>query len=615
MKGKVIMARQIYAGMDREEKENDPLYTRRHSLAHVMAAAVRRLFPDTKLGFGPAIDNGFYYDFQFAEPFDAERLPEIEAEMRRIIAEKQDFVRRELPFAEAVKFFEDAGEKLKAEYMRELVDKGETISLYDNGEFTDMCAGPHVDNTSRIPSDCFCLDYSSGAYWRGDQSREMLTRIYGLAFSNKKELKEFIKAREEAKKYDHRKLGKELELFTMSEKVGLGLPLWLPNGTVLREELEKLAKEWEQRDGYKRVVTPVITNEQLFYTSGHLPYYADSMYPPMSIDEGQNYYLKPMNCPFHHVIFGSRPRSYRELPLRLAEYGNVYRYEASGTLAGLLRVRGMCMNDAHIYCSPEQLENEFRSVIMLHKRYYELFRIENYWLRLSLHDEINTKKYVNNPEAWKQSEDAIRRVMKDIGIACEEVAGEAAFYGPKVDFQIRNVVGREETASTNQLDFAVPERFNLTYTGSDGEVHTPYCIHRAPLGTHERFLAFLMERFKGVFPTWMAPLQVLVVPVSVEKFGAYAEKLAAELNDRLFRAEADLGPDSMNKKIRNAATAKIPNILVVGGKEEETMSVTWRRHGHQEQRSLSFAAFTVILEKMRSQRVMDNFADVELPEA
>ena len=608
------MARQVYAGMDRAEKEQDPLYTRRHSLAHVMAAAVQRLFPGTKLGFGPAIDTGFYYDFQFAEPFDAERLKDIEAEMRRILAEKQDFVRRELPYDEAVKHFESAGETLKVEYMKELTDKGETISLYDNGDFTDMCAGPHVDNTTRIPSDCFCLDYSSGAYWRGDQSREMLTRIYGLAFASKKELKEYIRNREEAKKYDHRKLGKELELFTMSEKIGLGLPLWLPNGTVLREELEKLAKEWEQRDGYKRVVTPVITNGELFKTSGHLPYYADSMYPPMTIDEDQQYYLKPMNCPFHHMIFNSRPRSYRELPLRLAEYGNCYRYEDSGALAGLLRVRGMCMNDAHIYTSPELLEQEFRKVIMLHKRYYELFRIENYWMRLSLHDE-QKGKYVNNPEAWQQSEDAIRRVMKDIGIHCEEVVGEAAFYGPKVDFQVRNVLGREETASTNQLDFAVPARFGLTYTGKDGEEHTPYCIHRAPLGTHERFLAFLMERFKGVFPTWMSPLQVLVVPVNVEKFGGYAEKLVAELNERLFRAEVDLGPDSLNKKIRNAATTKIPNILVVGGNEEENNSVTWRRHGHQEQRSLPFAAFLSILEKMRTQRVMDNFTDVELPEA
>lgn len=607
------MARQVYAGMDTQQKEDDPLYTRRHSLAHVLAQAVLRLYPGTKLGFGPAVEHGFYYDFQFAEPIDAERLGDIETEMRRILGENQEFSRRLVPADEAVKELEERGEVLKAEYVRELGERGEDISFYDNGIFSDLCAGPHVQKTSQIPSDCFCLDSVAGAYWRGDQSREMLTRIYGLAFGNKKELKEFIRVREEAKKFDHRKLGKEMELFFVSEQIGVGLPLWLPNGTVLRDELEKLAKEWEQRDGYQRVATPHLTNEQLFYTSGHLPYYKDSMFPPMAIDEGQNYYLKPMNCPFHHMIFGHRPRSYRELPVRLAEYGQVYRYEPSGTLAGLLRVRGMCMNDAHIYCSPEQLENEFRSVLDLHKRYYDMFRFENYWMRLSLHDEVNTKKYVNNPEAWKQSEDAIRRVMKDIGVAFEEVAGEAAFYGPKVDFQVRNVMGREETASTNQLDFAVPERFGLEYTGSDGEVHTPYCIHRAPLGTHERFLAFLMERFKGAFPTWMAPCQVRIIPVHTENFGEYAEKLANQLRQRLFRVEADMGPDSLNKKIRQAATSKIPNVLVVGSEEQENVSVTWRRYGVSQQRQLPFSEFVDTLEKMRSLRVMDNFPDVELP--
>lgn len=609
------MARQVYAGMNVQEKIDDPLYTKRHSLAHVLAEAVQRLYPGTHLGFGPAIDNGFYYDFQFAEPITNEDLPKIEAEMRRIIGEKQEFVHKTVAPQEAVAQLQAAGEVLKAEYVQELADKGEAINFYENGAFTDLCAGPHVANTSQIPSDSFSLDYVAGAYWRGDQSREMLTRIYGLAFANKKDLKEFIRRREEAKKFDHRKLSKELELYTMTEKVGLGLPLWLPNGTVLRDELEKLAREWEQRDGYQRVVTPNITNEQLFYTSGHLPYYKDGMFPPMCIDEGQNYYLKPMNCPFHHMIFGHRPRSYRELPVRLAEYGNVYRYEPSGTLAGLLRVRGMCMNDAHIYTSPELLEQEFRSVLDLHRRYYELFRIEGYWMRLSLHDEANTKKYVDNPEAWKLSEDAIRRVMKDIGVAFQEVPGEAAFYGPKVDFQFRNVLGREETASTNQLDFAVPARFGLEYTGKDGEMHTPYCIHRAPLGTHERFLAFLMERFKGSFPTWMSPVQVRIVPVQTEKFGEYAEQLAAELRNDLFRAEADLGPESLNKKVRTAATSKIPNVLIVGANELETRSVTWRRYGQTEQRSLPFAEFKTILDKMYRMRVMDNFADTVLPEA
>ncbi len=608
------MARQVYAGMDAQEKENDPLYKRRHSLSHILAEAVQRLYPDTKLGFGPPVDNGFYYDFQFSTPIDADKLPEIEAEMRRIIAEKQAFTHYDLPLEEAVKRLEEKGEVLKAEYVRDLASEGKDIHFYENGEFTDLCAGPHVGNTSEIPSDCFALDSVAGAYWRGDQSREMLTRIYGLAFNNKKELKEFLRLREEARKYDHRKLSKELEFYTMNEMVGLGLPLWLPNGTVLREELEKFAKETEQRGGYLRVATPCITNEQLFYTSGHLPYYKDSMFPPMQIDEGQNYYLKPMNCPFHHMIFSSRPRSYRELPLRLAEYGQCYRYEASGTLAGLLRVRGMCMNDAHIYCSPEQLAAEFRAVLDMHRFYYDKFRIEGYWMRLSMHDPKNTKKYVDNPEAWAQSEDAIRQVVKDMGVQYEEVPGEAAFYGPKVDFQIRNVVGREETASTNQLDFAVPSRFNLVYTGKDGEYHTPYCIHRAPLGTHERFLAFLMEHFKGAFPTWMSPTQVMVVPVSVEKFGDYAEKIAASLRNDLYRAQANLDGDSFNKKIRAAVTSKIPNILVVGASEMENETVTWRRYCVKEQRTLKFAQFRNILGKMCHERIMDNFADVVLPE-
>jgi len=609
------MARQVYAGMDAQEKGDDPLYRRRHSLAHVLAQAVQRLFPGTHLGFGPPVEHGFYYDFQFSEPFDPEALPQVEAEMRRILAENQPFECRQVPPGQAVQELEAAGEALKAEYVRELAERGQEISFYQNGAFTDLCAGPHVEKSSQIPSDCFALDAVAGAYWRGDQSREMLTRIYGLAFSDKKELKAFLQQREEAKKYDHRKLGKELELFMISEQVGAGLPLWLPNGTVLRDELEKLAREWEQRQGYQRVATPHLTNEQLFYTSGHLPYYKEGMFPPMALEEGQNYYLKPMNCPFHHLVFGHRPRSYRELPLRLAEYGQVYRYEPSGTLAGLLRVRGMCMNDAHIYCTPEQLEDEFRAVLDLHRHYYDMFRISRYWMRLSLHDPENKKKYVDNPQAWRQSEEAIRRVMDGMGIDYEEAPGEAAFYGPKVDFQIRNVVGREETASTNQLDFAVPERFNLTYIGADGEMHTPYCIHRAPLGTHERFLAFLMEHFKGAFPTWMAPTQVRVIPVHVENFGEYAERLAGELRQDLFRAEADLGPDSLNKKIRQASTSKIPNVLVVGGQEQETGSVTWRRFGVSEQRGLPFAEFRSILARMRQERTMDNFADVALPQA
>jgi len=608
------MARKSYAGMDLEGKEQDPLYRRRHSLAHIMAAAVQRLYPGTRLGFGPPVETGFYYDFDLPQQLVPEDLPKIEKEMRRIISERVAFEPRELPGPEGLEMLSAAGEKLKAEYASELTADGGTLSFYKSGAFEDMCAGPHVEHSGQIPPDCFKLDTIAGAYWRGDEKREMLTRVYGLAFNSKDGLNEFVKMREEARQFDHRKLGKDLELYMISDQVGPGLPLWLPNGTVLREELEAFAKETEFDAGYVRVATPHITDGQLFMTSGHLPYYKDGMFPPMVIDEGRSYYLKPMNCPMHHLIFGARPRSYRELPLRLAEYAQDYRYEPSGTLAGLLRVRGMCMNDAHIYCTPEQLDDEFRAVLEMHRYYYEKFRISKFWMRLSVHDPANKEKFLDAPEAWKSSEDTIRSILDKMGIEYSEGFGEAAFYGPKVDFQIRNVVGREETASTNQLDFGVPRRFNLTYVGADGQEHTPYCIHRAPLGTHERFLAFLMEHFKGAFPTWMAPTQVRIIPVHMERFGDYARQLAKTLRGARFRAEVDEGSDSFNKKIRTAATEKIPNVLVVGEREQENQEVTWRRYCVKEQRSLPFKQFHGLLEALRRARTMDNYPDETLPE-
>jgi threonyl-tRNA synthetase len=606
------MSKKAYAGMDFEGKEKDVLYLRRHSLAHILAQAVQKLYPGVKLGFGPPVENGFYYDFSFPEPITDEAFPAIEKEMRKIINAKQVFESRELDADDAVAMLESQGEQLKAEYARDLSSRGEKLGFYRNGPFEDMCAGPHVSNTGDIPADCFQIDSIAGAYWRGDETREQLTRLYCLAFTDKAEMKEFVRLREEAKKFDHRKLGKELEIYMISDQVGPGLPLWLPNGTVLRDELENLAKEWEFEGGYQRVSTPHLTDGRLFETSGHLSHYKDAMFPAMSLDENRDYYLKPMNCPFHHLIFGHRPRSYRELPLRLAEYGQVYRYEGSGALSGLLRVRGMCMNDAHIYCTPEQLESEFTDVLSLHKRYYEMFRLSAYWMRLSVHDPDNKEKYVDNPAAWKHSEEIIKGILDRSGMDYQVGFGEAAFYGPKVDFQIRNVVGREETASTNQLDFAVPERFDLSYVGADGHNHTPYCIHRAPLGTHERFLAFMIEHFKGAFPTWMAPLQVRVVPVHLDNFGDYAQKLTAELHKAGFRAEADLGSESFNKKIRNAATAKIPNVLVVGEREQQDEAVTWRRYCVRDQHTVPFAQFLESLKRSRSLRLMDNFADVEV---
>ena len=597
-------------------EEKDQLYKIRHSLAHVMAQAVLEIRPKARLAFGPPIDHGFYYDFDFngEAPLTPEDFPDIEQRMQRIIKERQEFVEQKRSAAEAIKFLEEQGENYKLEYVKELIEGGESeVGFYTNGPFEDMCRGPHVKHTGEIPKDCFAVDSLAGAYWRGDESKPMLTRLYALAFENKKELREFKKLRELAKERDHRKLGTELDFYTIADEVGPGLVLWMPKGTVVREQLEEFAKEIEFRAGYQRVSTPHITKAGLYYTSGHLPYYKDGMYPPMKIeDEEEPYYLKPMNCPHHHMIYRARPRSYRDLPVRLAEYGTCYRYEDSGALAGLLRVRMLSMNDAHIYCRPDQLKEEFRAVLEMHEFYYKKFRLSDYWMRLSLHGEDKNKdKYVDNPEAWKFSEGVIREVMDETGLNYDVAEGEAAFYGPKVDFQIKNVVGREETASTNQLDFAMPERFNLVYKGEDGKEHQPYIIHRAPLGTHERFIAFLIEHFGAAFPTWMSPVQVRIIPVS-NNFLDYAQKLEKELSNNLFRAEIDTSDESFNKKIRKAVTTKIPNMLIIGAKEQETDSVTWRRYCVKEQRTMAFSEFLDTAKRLVSERVMDNYPDEEI---
>jgi len=589
------------------------LYKIRHSLAHVMAQAVLQIRPKAKLAFGPPIEHGFYYDFDLGDPITPEDLADIESRMRKIINEKQKFDSFSRPVDEAIKHLATLGENYKVEYAEELKARGETeLGFYKNGSFEDMCRGPHVEHTGQLPADSFALDNIAGAYWRGDEKRPQLTRLYALAFPTKEGLKEYQELRRLARERDHRKLGTELDLYIISDKIGPGLVLWLPNGTVLKDELENYAKEIEFRAGYVRVSTPHITKESLYLTSGHLPYYKDSMFPPMKMEGEEPYYLKPMNCPHHHMIYASRPRSYRDLPLRLAEYGTVYRYEDSGALSGLLRVRMLSMNDAHIYCRPDQLRTEFRAVLDMHEMYYKKFRLSDFWMRLSLHDPENTEKYVNDPEAWKYSEDIIRDVLKEMNIRYEEAKGEAAFYGPKVDFQIRNVIGREETASTNQLDFAMPARFELTYIAEDGKEHRPYIIHRAPLGTHERFLAFLIEHFGGAFPTWMAPVQIKIIPVA-DKFYGYAEKLQQELSQKLLRVEIDQSSETFNKKIRNAVTRKIPNMLIVGGKEEEELAVTWRRYCTKDQRTLKAAEFSALVSSMVRERTMDNFSDEELP--
>lgn len=558
-------------------------------MAHILAQAVMEIRDEVKLGFGPPVAHGFYYDFDLKQPLSPEDLPVLEKKMKQIIKQKQRFERLELSYEELVERLHTSNQHYKIEFAEELQSKGEGVwSIYENGKFWDMCEGPHVDNSGEIPLGSFCLDSLAGAYWRGDETKPMMQRVYGLAFETPQELEDYKKQRKLAMERDHRRLNKQHHYYVIEDEVGKGLPLWMPNGTVIREELEKLAKEMEFQAGYDRVATPHISRDSLYHTSGHLPYYKDSMFPPMEID-GETFYLKPMNCPHHHLIYRAQPRSYRDLPLRLAEYGTCYRYEQSGELAGLLRVRGLTMNDAHIYCTPEQAADEFINVLRMHTTYYDMFQLSNYWIRLSLPAQDN-KKYVDDAENWAIAVKVVTDAMNQLDIPHEAVEGEAAFYGPKIDFQVSNVVGREETASTNQLDLIMSKRFNLIYKGADNNDYHPFIIHRAPLGTHERFCSFLIEHYGGAFPTWLAPMQVRLVPVA-PAFNEYAKKLAASLKRGFVRVEVDDSADSFSKKIRNSATSKIPNVLIIGEKEQLNQEVTWKRYGSKDQTTLKFEAF------------------------
>lgn len=590
-----------------EDEAAARLYKIRHSLAHVLAQAVLELRPGSTLGFGPPIADGFYYDFLLSEPFSDADFSEIEKRMKKIIGRQQKFEREDLSLEDGLARIAGMKEPYKQAYAAELGEKKgvTTLSFYKNGPFVDMCAGPHVESTKDLPADAFKIRSLAGAYWRGDSRNVMMTRIYVWAFATKADLEAHVQAWKDAQDRDHKKLGSELDIFVIDDEVGKGLPLWMPNGTVLRDELEKLARELEFKGGYHRVATPHLAKVDLYYRTGHLPYYKEHMYPFMELKETvegadgkedvirETYCLKPMNCPHHHKIFGARKRSYRDLPLRLAEYGQVYRFEDSGSLSGLLRVRGMCMNDAHIYCTPEQLETEFLAVMDLHRKVYDVLGLKNYYMRFSTWDPEDPKgqqKYVNDPEAWERSQHFVRQAMIKSGLPFKEVKGEAAFYGPKIDVQFRTVTGREETASTNQVDFAVPARLGLHYTGSDNADHTPYCIHRAPLGTHERFIAFLIEHYAGAFPTWLAPVQVRIITVA-DRFNEAAARIADRLRQSMVRAEVDESNERIQKKIRNAAAFKIPNLLILGEREVEEGTVTLRRHGVQEQHTMSIAAF------------------------
>jgi len=541
----------------------------RHSYSHILAQAVRRLFPGVKLAIGPAIEDGFYYDFDVDKPFTPEDLEKIEAEMKKIVQANYQFERLEVSKDHARQLVKD--EPYKLELLEEIPD--ETVSFYRDGDFIDLCRGPHMLSTGQVQY--FKLLSVAGAYWRGDETKKMLQRIYGTAFATKEALEQHVQMLEEAKKRDHRKLGKELEIFFFDDEVGPGLPLWLPKGAIIIEELEKLAKETEAKAGYLRVRTPHICKESMYLRSGHLPYYKDSMYPPMEL-EGVKYYLKPMNCPHHHKIFAAVPRSYRDLPLRLAEYGTCYRYEKSGELFGLMRVRSMQMNDAHIYCTLEQFEEEFLAVCRMYLNYFKLFGIEKYLMRFSTHDPKELgKKYVNEPELWKQTEDMVRRALVNGGINYVEVPGEAAFYGPKIDVQVWSAIGREFTLATNQVDFAVPRRFGLVYKNAQGQDETPICIHRAPLGTHERLIGFLIEHYAGAFPVWLAPVQAVVLPIT-DRQHEYAQTVFQRLRDANIRAELDSSSHTLNYRIRHHQSQKVPYMLIVGEREAQNEQVAVR---------------------------------------
>jgi len=569
----------------------------RHSCAHVMATAILRLWPDAQFAYGPPVENGFYYDVDLSHRISPDDFEKIEAEMKKEIKANHTFEKIVVDRDQAVKDAQSGRlgalserpnnpSKFKLDLLNQ-IPAGEPISYYKNGDFIDLCAGPHVMRTGNIGA--FKLTTVASAYYKGDEKNPQLQRIYGTAFKNKTELEAYFKMLEEAKRRDHRKIGAEMGLYVIdTEYVGPGLPLWLPKGAAIAEELEKLAKETEFAAGYVRVKTPHIAKEKLYLTSGHLPLlYVESMFPPMELKESaeaqvaERYYLKAMNCPHHHRIFAAEPRSYRDLPLRLAEYGTNYRYEQSGELFGLMRVRSLNMNDAHIYCTPEQFAQEFNSVNEMYLKYFKIFGIEKYVMRFSTHDPARLgQKFVNEPELWKQTEDMVRNVLQKSGINYKEIPNEAAFYGPKIDVQVWSVIGREFTLATNQVDFAVPRRFGLVYRDKDNTEKTPLCIHRAPLGTHERFIGFLIEHYAGNFPLWLAPEQVRVLTVGDdEALISYAKLIVQELRASMVRAEGDYSADKINGKIQQAELAKVHTMLVVGARDMQAGAVSVRLHG------------------------------------
>lgn len=563
----------------------------RHSTAHLMAQAVKRLFPDVKFGVGPVIENGFYYDMDLEHAITPEDLPIIEKEMRKIIQENIEIIRREVTREEAKEIF------AHDEYKLELIDaipEGEPVTVYEQGDFIDLCRGVHVPSTGKIRE--FQLLSVAGAYWRGDSNNKMLQRVYGTAFFTKEDLKEYLKRREEAKERDHRKLGKDLDLFTINQQVGQGLPIWLPKGATIRRIIERYIVDKEISLGYQHVYTPVLGSVELYKTSGHLDHYQDDMFPIMEMDNEQ-LVLRPMNCPHHMMVYKNAIHSYRELPIRIAELGTMHRYEMSGALSGLQRVRGMTLNDAHIFVRPDQIKEEFTRVVQLIQEVYKDFNITDYSFRLSYRDPEDKEKYYDDDEMWEKAQSMLKEAMDDLGLDYYEAEGEAAFYGPKLDVQVKTALGKEETLSTVQLDFLLPEKFDLTYIGEDGQPHRPVVIHRGVVSTMERFVAFLIEEYKGAFPTWLAPVQVKVIPVSIEAHFDYAKRVVDELKKVGIRVELDSRDEKMGYKIREAQVQKIPYALVVGENEIKDEAVNVRKYGEKKSESVPLSEFIAMIQQ------------------
>ncbi|MFZ4450627.1 threonine--tRNA ligase [Salibacterium aidingense] len=582
-------------------KQEEGLEILRHSTAHLMAQAVKRLFSDVKLGVGPVIENGFYYDIDMPHQLTPEDLPVIEKEMKKIIDENLEVVRKEVSREEAKRMYREIGDDLKLELIDD-IPEGEPVSIYEQGEFFDLCRGVHVPNTAKLKT--FKLMSISGAYWRGDSNNKMLQRIYGTAFEKQSELEDYLKRLEEAKERDHRKLGKELDIFTVNQKVGQGLPLWLPKGATIRRTIERYIVDMEERLGYEHVYTPVLGSSELYKTSGHWGHYQDDMFPPMEMDN-ETLVIRPMNCPHHMMVFKNELHSYRDLPVRIAELGMMHRYEKSGALAGLQRVRAMTLNDAHIFARPDQLKEEFIRVVELVQHVYKDFGLNDYYFRLSYRDPEDKEKYVDNDEMWEKAQAMLKEAMDGMGVDYVEAEGEAAFYGPKLDVQVKTALGKDETLSTVQLDFHMPDRFDLTYIGQDGQEHRPVVIHRGIVSTMERFIAFLLEEYKGALPTWLAPVQAKVIPVSAEVHLDYAKKVEDELRRAGVRVEVDTRDEKIGYKIREAQTKKIPYMLVLGDREIEAGAVNVRRYGQQDSESIQLEEFVQRIKEEIDNRRLD----------